>query len=321
MACLASASSASSDGHACCIERPPAADHSRSRVRGTAFPDALYWAWNHVRHRGRGLCHGLHGAQHPGWLHRPGLVRAWSLVRHGGLCCRADPEGAFARPFRLAGAGSRGARGRGLGAVRRADPEAQGRVFLAADAGACRDDVCHRLPLDGGHRWRGRARRHQTSGVCRRRFRCGHALLHARRQHRLRGGLRAVALSPLARRLGAGRHPRKRAARTLHRLCDGSLQAGGLHHVCHHHGAGWHAPAVQQPHDLCRADFGGVLRRTSGHGRDRRHAFFPGAGAWRAVLRDFPGLSLQCHGKLAALVRPAVRGLHRVLAHRAGRCG
>ena len=52
---------------------------------------------------------------------------------------------------------------------------------------------------------------------------------------------------------------------------------------------------------------------------DRRHALVPRAGAGRAVLRDLPRLPLEHHRELAALVRPAVRRLHPVLADGARR--
>ena len=60
-----------------------------------------------------------------------------------------------------------------------------------------------------------------------------------------------------------------------------------------------------------------VLRRAAGDGDHRRHALVPRPGAGRAVLRDLPRLPVERHGGLAALLRPAVRRLHRVLADRA----
>ena len=51
-----------------------------------------------------------------------------------------------------------------------------------------------------------------------------------------------------------------------------------------------HAAAVQQPHDLGRADLGRLLRRTAGDGGDRRHASFlgPALGAlFFVIFRDY----------------------------------
>ncbi len=142
------------------------------------------------------------------------------------------------------------------------------------------------------------------------------ALLRAGRLHRHGRDLGALALPSLADRHRAGRDPRERAARPLPRLRHRPLQARRLHHLGGADRPRRHAAAVQQPHDLGRADLRRLFRRVAGDGGDRRHALFPRAGAGRAVLRDFPRLSLQPDAELAVLVRPALRRLHRLLADR-----
>ena len=69
--------------------------------------------------------------------------------------------------------------------------------------------------------------------------------------------------------------------------------------------AGRHAARVQQPHDLGRADLGGLLGRTAGHGDHRRHALVPRARARGAVLRHLPRLAVARDRELAAVLRAA----------------
>jgi hypothetical protein len=138
-------------------------------------------------------------------------------------------------------------------------------------------------------------------------------------RHRLRRRRRALALPPLAARHGARRDPGERAAGALRRLPDRPRQAGRLRRLGGSDRPGRHAARLQQPHDLGRADLGGVLRRIAGDGDHRRHALVRRAGARRALLRHLPRLALACHRELAALLRPAFRRLHRLLADRPGR--
>ena len=62
-----------------------------------------------------------------------------------------------------------------------------------------------------------------------------------------------------------------------------------------------------------------VLRRSAGHGRDRRHAQFSRPRARRAVLYPVSRIPGHLHRELAVLVRPGVRRLHRVFADWPGR--
>ena len=102
----------------------------------------------------------------------------------------------------------------------------------------------------------------------------------------------AVALPSLGGRPRAGRDPRERAARALHRLSDRPLQAVRLHGLGRHHGARRRALGVQPSLRLGRADLGAVLRRATGDGGHRRHALVPRAGARRAVLHPVPRIPL-----------------------------
>ena len=131
--------------------------------------------------------------------------------------------------------------------------------------------------------------------------------------------VRAVARGALAVRARADGDPREPAARHVPGLSGGALQAGGVRPV----GGGDRARRrpVGLP-DLSRVGggrLGALLRRTAGHGRDRRHAPHPGTGARRAVLRPVPRAVLDLVVQLAALVRPRVRRLRAVLAGWPGR--
>ncbi len=70
----------------------------------------------------------------------------------------------------------------------------------------------------------------------------------------------AVALSPLPAWQRTGGGARERAARALHRLPDQPRQTHRLRLFGWPDRAGRHAAGLQQPHDLGRADLGGVFR-------------------------------------------------------------
>ncbi len=102
------------------------------------------------------------GAQSLRRLHRSGLVRPRHLVRHRRLCRRADPAALVSRRDLAAAAAVDDRGGGGLHADRHHHPAAARRVFLAADAGARRADLHHRLPLEQPDRRRRRPRRPET---------------------------------------------------------------------------------------------------------------------------------------------------------------
>ena len=70
------------------------------------------------------------------------------------------------------------------------------------------------------------------------------------------------------------------------------------------------------PLRLGRSDPHRLLGRVARHGRHRRHAQLPRPGARRRVLHHVPRVPVDLDARLAALVRPAVRRLHPLLADR-----
>ncbi len=205
--------------------------------------------------------------------------------------------------------------------VRLPDPAPARRVLLAADARAVGDAVSRWRsagPRSPAARTVWAASRGRCSPACRSTSAGAYYALVA--AIALRRRLRAVALPPLA----AGHACWWRSARTSSARASSATRPiayklAAFVVSADAHRPGRHAAAVQQPHDLGRADLGGVLRRAAGDGDHRRHALVPRPGARRAVLRHLPRLPVARHRELAALLRPAVRRLHRVLADRAGR--
>ena len=213
-------------------------------------------------HRGRDLRHRLHGAQHPGRLHRPHLVRPRRLVRAGRLC----GGHVAARPAFPARSSCRwrwacwswsllAAR------VRLPDPAPARRVLLAADAGAGGDALFGRVPLDRGHRRRERPRRHHAaaaSPACRFDSAAAYYALVAAIGFAAVLALWRFHRSPLGSVLVAIRENEQRARfigypTNRYKLIAFVVSADA-------HRAGRHAAAVQQPHDLGRADLGGRSR-------------------------------------------------------------
>ena len=193
------------------------------------------------------------------------------------------------------------------------------RLLLAADARVLGADLRDRVSLDGVHRRRERTGRRHARELVRRRPRESLDLLHAGRGVRPGRRVRARALSSLGDRHRAGGHPRKRAARAVHRLRDQPLQADRLRRVG---GADrMRRRAVRVPSSLRvgRPDVDRVLGRVARHGPDRRHAQPARSRAGRAVLHPVPGIPVDLDAELAAVFRAAVRRLHRLLAERIGR--
>ena len=94
-------------------------------------------------------------------LHRAGVVRPQRLVRHRRLCRGARAAALVQGPDRCCRCCFSVVFTAALSLRRRLpDPAPARRVLLAADAGAVRADLRHRLPLDRAHRRRGRPRRH-----------------------------------------------------------------------------------------------------------------------------------------------------------------
>ena len=261
----------------------------------------------------------LHGAQHSGRPHRPRLVRPWRVLRPGGVRGRARAAPLVSRRLRRSAAvcdPSRRDLRLACGPSHFAPPR---RLFLAADARALRHAVCDRVSLDGGHRRRERARRRRASRRARGRSRQPLDLLLGGRGARLPDSLSALALPSLGGRPRAGRDPRERAARALHRLPGRSLQALRLHDVGRHHGARRRAVGLQPSLRLGRTDLGAVFRRAARDGGHRRDAFVPRAGARRAVLHPVSRVPVDLDPELAVVFRALVRRLHRVLADRSRR--
>ena len=167
------------------------------------------------------------------------------------------------------------------------------RLFLAADARALRHAVRHRVPLDRGDRRRKRARRRRASVSPRHRSRAPVDLLLARRGDRLCSPSICSGAS-IARAVGhvlVAIRENEQRARFIGYPTDRyklfaftasaaiTALAGAL-------------VGVQPPLCLGRADLGAVLRRAAGHGRHRRHALVPRAGARRAVLHPVPRIPL-----------------------------
>ena len=175
----------------------------------------------------------------------------------------------------------------------------RGRLFLAADTGAGRHDLCRRLPLDRGDRRRGRPRRHHAAALFGFDFESLRQLLLVRGGNRIAD--RLIVLWRFHRSTGrqrAGRHPRERAARAFPRLSDQPLQAASPSSLSAAL-TGLAGMLLLFNNRMTSADpiSVAVLRRIAGDGRDRRHAQLPRAGARRAVLRDLPRLSLERHAR------------------------
>ena len=205
---------------------------------------------------------------------------------------------------------------------RRADPAPARRLFLAADAGVDRAALRHRLSLDRVHRRRERARRRHPLRPCSASTWSGDWTYYAAGRRARHGGVLSAAPIPsFARRQRAGRDPRERGARALHRLPDQPLQAHRLRAVGDRRRARRHAVGLQSPLCVGGTAVGGVLGRAHRHGGHRRDEELPGPGARCLVLHSFSRVPVDLDAALVVLVRPSVRRLHRLLAHRPGRRG
>ena len=224
------------------------------------LPFALLAARPHADHRDRrrDLRHRLHGAEHPG-RRIPGLVS----FGHGAFFGLAAYAAALAQRHWFPGddraAGTvRARRRRGVRVARRlSHPAPARRLFLAADARAL--GRCCSPSRSAGRR--SPAARAGSAASCARP--CS-ASISARpwiyywlvAAIGLAVTYRPLALPSLAVRPRAGRDPRERAARALHRLPDRPLQAARLHDLRDDHRRGGHALGVPSPLRLRRSDFG-----------------------------------------------------------------
>ena len=261
----------------------------------------------------------VHGAQHSGRSHGARVVRARRMVRRGRVCRRADAEVLVPRLGAVAGVDLAGlpAGRRRADRLPRAAPAR--RLLLAADARVLGADLRDRVSLDGVHRRRERTGRRDARELVRRRPRESLDLLHAGGGVRAGRRVRARALSSLGDRHRARRHPRERAARAVHRLCDQPLQADRLRRVGGADRLRRRAVRVPSSLRVGRPDVGVVLGRVARHGDHRRHAQPARSRARRAVLHPVPRVSVDLDAELVAVLRTAVRRLHRLLADRTGR--
>ena len=163
-------------------------------------------------------------------------------------------------------------RRRAVGRGGRAHPAPARRVLLAADAGALGADLRDLLPLDRGHRRRGRTGRPRARQPRAGQFRQFARLLHPGRADRPRRALRAAARGPLAVRPRARRDPREPAARHVPGLPRRPLQAGGVRPLGGGHRARRCVARIPVLPGLGGGRFGRVLRRVAGDGGHRRHA-------------------------------------------------
>ena len=191
-------------------------------------------------------------------------------------------------------------------AVRLSDPAPARRLLLAADAGAGR--ACSiRSPSAGPRSPAARTASAASRGRCRRH----RSWRYLRAYYALVAAIGFVVVyvlwrfhrSPVGTR--AGRDPRERAARPLHRLSGQPLQAARLRGLGDHHRARRHAAAVQQPDDLGRPDLGRLLGRAPGDGRHRRHAHLSSAPRSGRSSSSSSATTCPAHRELAALLRPA----------------
>ena len=202
------------------------------------------------------------------------------------------------------------------------DPAAARRLFLAADARAHRDAVRDRVPLDrvtGGENGLGGVTRPLVLGV----DLDDHWIYYWRGRDDRPRWLRIRCGASIARRSA---RCWSRSARTSNARASSATRP-----IATSCSPSWSRPRVTASpacsrvfnHRFASADpiSRGVLRRAAGDGGDRRHAQLPRARARRAVLHPVPRIPLDLDAELAALLRPAVRRLHRVLADRSGRRG
>ena len=197
------------------------------------------------------------------------------------------------------------------------DPAAARRLFLAADAGAFRHAVRHRVSLDRGHRRRKRPRRRHAPDVLGRRSRERTDLLLARRADRASASsilLWRFHRSPVGHVLVAIRENEQRARFIGYPTDRYKLFAFTISAAI----TGARRRAVGLQSSLASAEpisvpFSGELLAMVVIGGMRS---FLGPGARRAVLHPVSRIPVDLDPKLAALLRPPVRRLHRVLADR-----
>ncbi len=148
--CSASGSRSSNDRPGR-TEIPPVADRHRRRHCAALCARRLRPLPQH-RHHDRGAGGGGDGAQSLRRLYRARLLRSWRLVRHRRLCRGANSAQLVSRPDLDAAAARHLHRGLERGRDRRVHPAPARRLFLAADLGAGRTRLHHRLPHDKAHR-------------------------------------------------------------------------------------------------------------------------------------------------------------------------
>ena len=177
-----------------------------------------------------------------------------------------------------------------------------------------------RWPFAGPHSPAARtAGRRHARRLVRRRPRESVGVLRNRRNVRRLRRLRAFPVPYVAGRHRAARDSRERAAGPVHRIRDAALQAGRLRDFGNAYGIRGRAVRIPSSFRVGGPHSDLVFGRVAGDGDHRRHAQPARAGARRAVLHPVPRIPVDLDAELAAVLRPALRRLHRVFADRAHR--